>query len=424
MSSLKAVVHAAELITAHAPEPKSGEGLHDLGIIKDGAVVFSGSQIIEVGATETLIDKYQPEIVMDASGKVVAPGFVDPHTHLVHMGSRHEEYECKIAGKSYVDLHKVGGIRYTVERTRLAGEDELYEKALQDLDIMLLHGTTTVEVKSGYGLDHDSELKLLRVARRLADNHPVDVVSTYLGAHTVPAEYKDRKDQYVQFVIDLMAEAAPLAEFCDAWCDALGFSVDQCRRILEAAGKHGFKTKLHVEQTAWSGGGELAAEMKVVSADHLDFLSSQAIEAMKKSGVVGVLLPGCTYHLMEFKKDIPVQAMLEGGLAVALATDFNPGTSRTQSMQTIIELACRLYRMTYAQALNAATINAAYALGRGDKTGSLAAGKQADMVIFNCNEHGVLINNFGINHVHTVIKNGRPVVSEGRLMESRCLIQN
>lgn len=414
-NEIKAVVNAEELVTAHATEAKRGDALSDLGIIKNGAVVYQGDTIIDVGNTAEMLERHKPNTLIDATGKLVMPGFVDPHAHLVYMGSRHEEYECKIAGKSYTDLHKVGGIRYTVRMTRAASEDELYEKAAHDLDIMLLHGTTTVEAKSGYGLDTENELKLLRVAKRLANNHPIDVISTFLGAHTVPEEFKDNQAGYVELVRQMLKEAAPLAEFCDVWCDALGFTVDQCREILAEAKKLGLKPKLHAEQTAWSGGGELAAEVNATSADHLDFLSSAAIERLCKTDVIGVLLPGVTYHLMEFNKKIPAKEMIEGGVAVALATDYNPGSCRTQSMQAILEAACRLYRLTYAQAINAATINAAYAVDRGDSIGSLAKGKRADIVIFDCPEHGILINNFGINHVRTVIKNGEVVVKEGQI---------
>lgn len=412
---LTAIVHAGELLTAHSAEPKHGAELSDLGIIKDGAVVYKGDTIVAVGTTSQILSDHAPERTIDAAGQVVMPGFVDPHAHLVYMGSRHEEYECKIAGKSYSDLHKVGGIRYTVGMTRAASEDELYEKALRDLDIMLLHGTTTVEAKSGYGLDRENELKLLRVAKRLNEAHPIEVISTFLGAHTVPDEYKENKSGYVEAVKKMLTEAAPLAEFCDVWCDALGFSVDECRSILHDAGKLGLKPKLHAEQTAWSGGGELAAEVGAVSADHLDFLSPEAITQMRDSKVIGVLLPGVTYHLMEFSKKIPVREMIEGGVRIALATDYNPGSCRTQSMQTILEMACRLYKLTYAQAINAATLNAAYAVDRGNVIGSLAPGKRADIVMFNCAEHGVLINNFGINKVDTVIKSGQTVVENGRL---------
>ncbi len=410
-----AVINAGELVTAHATEAKSCQSLSDLGIIKNGAVVYEGDTILDVGSTDAMLARYEPSTTIDAKGRVVMPGFVDPHAHLVYMGSRHEEYECKIAGKSYTDLHKVGGIRYSVRMTRAASEDDLYEKASRDLDIMLLHGTTTVEAKSGYGLDKENELKLLRVAKRLDKNHPIDVVSTFLGAHTVPDEFKDNQAGYVELVREMLKDAAPLAEFCDVWCDALGFTVDECRDILADAKKFGLKPKLHAEQTAWSGGGELAAEVGAVSADHLDFLSPAAIQQMRDSKVIGVLLPGVTYHLMEFNKKIPVKEMLEGGVAIALATDYNPGSCRTQSMQAILEAACRIYRLTYAQAINAATINAAFALDRGDKIGSLAAGKRADIVIFDCPEHGIIINNFGINHVRTVIKSGEVVVSEGQL---------
>lgn len=412
---IRAVINASELVTAHASEAKRGESLSDLGIIKNGAVVYKGDTILDVGLTEPMLEQYKPGKVIDADGRVVMPGFVDPHAHLVYMGSRHEEYECKIAGKSYTDLHKVGGIRYTVSKTREASEDELFEKAIQDLDIMLLHGTTTVEAKSGYGLDKENELKLLRVAKRLDKSHVVDVVSTFLGAHTVPEEFKGNQTGYVELVKDMLKDAAPLAEFCDVWCDALGFTVDECRSILNDAKTLGMKPKLHAEQTAYSGGGELASEVDAISADHLDFLSPEAIEQLRHKKVIGVLLPGVTYHLMEFNKKIPAKEMIEAGVAVALATDYNPGSCRTQSMQAILEAACRLYRLTYAQAINAATINAAFAVDRGKSIGSLAAGKRADIVIFDCPEHGIIINNFGVNHVRTVIKNGELVVNEGQL---------
>jgi imidazolonepropionase len=414
-----ALVHASELVTAHSPHPKRGAELDDLGIIKDGAVIYRGSTIVDVGITAEMVTKHQPTKISDVSAKVVMPGFVDPHTHLVHMGSRHEEYECKIAGKSYVDLHKVGGIKYTVGMTRAASEEALYKKALADLDTMLLYGTTTTETKSGYGLTPESELKLLRVAKRLNQDHVLDVVSTFLGAHTVPEEFTGNKAGYVEVVKGMMAKAAELSEFADAWCDALGFSVEDCRSILNAAKESGLKLKLHAEQTACNGGAELAAEMNVVSADHLDFASAEGIAKLAKSDVIGILLPGCTFHLMEFDKKIPVKEMIQAGVAIALATDYNPGTSRTQSMQSILGLACRLYRMTYAQAINAATINAAYALDRGGEIGSLAPGKKADMVIYDCPEHGIIMNNFGVNLVNSVIKAGEPAVRDGQLVMSR-----
>lgn len=413
--TVQAVINAGELVTAHSAGPKTTDALSDLGIIKNGAVVYQDGIIIDVGTTDSMLSKHKPTSTIDAHGQVVMPGFVDPHTHLVHMGSRHEEYECKIAGKSYADLHKVGGIRYTVGMTRQASADDLYDKAYHDLDIMLLHGTTTAEAKSGYGLDKANELKLLQVAKRLSENHPIDLVSTFLGAHTVPEEYKDDKAGYVALVRQMLKEAAPLAEFCDVWCDALGFSVEQCREILDDAKAHGMKLKLHIEQTSNFGGAALAGQCKAISADHLDFLSTDGIQAMQKAGVVGILLPGVTFHLMEFKKEIPVKEMIDSGMAVALATDYNPGTCRTQSMQAILDCACRLYRMTYAQAINAATINAAFALDRGSTVGSLAPGKKADMAVFDCTEHGIIINNFGVNHVHTVIKDGNVVVRDRKL---------
>lgn len=416
MKHIMAIVHANELLTLNSERPKAGKEFEDLGLIEDGAVVIQGDQIIDVGPTPEILKKHKPKNVIDAAGKVVMPGFVDSHTHLVYAGSRHAEYEQKISGKSYQELHETGGIHYTVRRTRSASKEELTRRALKDLDIMLLHGTTTVEAKSGYGLDEPNELKILEVIAKLNSQHPIDVVATFLGAHTVADEYKKDKAGYVELVKRMIPKAARLAEFCDVWCDPLGFSEVEAREILEEAIKHGMKLKIHAEQTGHARGAELAAQLKAVSCDHLDFISDEGIAKMKQAGVIAALLPGVTYHLMEFTKEIPVKKMIEGGLPIALATDYNPGTCPTQSMQAILDHASRILRLSYAQALNAATINAAYALDRGSSLGSLQPGKKADIVIYDCQAHGMLINNFGINHVHAVIKNGKVVVENQRIV--------
>ncbi len=422
------IINANELVTAASNKPKRRNALEDLGIIEGGALAVKDGRIVSVGTTDEILESYLPNNVVDAEGKVVMPGFVDSHTHLIFAGSRDQEYLEKITGKSdYVYEHKRGGgILYTVGMTRNASEGDLISKGMEDLKIMLKHGTTTVEIKTGYGLDVDNELKMLRVIKKLKELQPVDITATYLGAHTFPNEYnkniKEERGAYVNLVKGLIPEIAKenLAEFCDVWCDPLGFDLEETRDILTAAKEHGLKLKIHVEQTGYIGGAVLASELGAVSADHLDYLTDDAIKKLADSNTIGVLLPGVTYHLMEMvnnpakseqklKDFLPytVRKMIDSGVAIALATDYNPGSCRTQSMQAIMECAARLYRMSYAEIINASTINAAHAIGRADVVGSLEPGKKADVVVYRCRNHGELIDNFGINHAELVIKNGR-----------------
>jgi len=436
------IKNAGELVTIRgaSKKPKTGEELQRLGIIKNGAVAVKEAIIIGVGTTEEVVKSYRSERVIDATGKVVMPSFVDPHTHLVFAGSRHLEYETKITGETYWGVHKRGGgIHYTIGCTRKASINELTEKALKDLDICLLHGTTTIEIKSGYGLDKDNEFKILEVIKGLKKRHPISIVATYLGAHTIPQEYKNNRSGYVELVKSMLPEVKNkgLAEYCDVFCDELGFSVSETREILEEAKRCGLRLKLHAEQTAYLGGAEVAAELGATSVDHLDFicdpqktrdgwkLTDEHLRKLVKLGVVGVLLPGVTYHLMEMipgskviKDFLPatVQHLINAGVAVALATDYNPGSCRAQSMQAVMGAAARLYRMNYAQIINASTINAAHAIDRAREIGSLEPNKRADIVILNCNEHGILIDSFGVNLVDKVIKDGRLAVDNGRIM--------
>lgn len=393
-----------------------------------------------MGKTSEILAEYQSTTVINATYKVVMPGFVDPHTHLVFAGSRHDEYQRKIIGETYSQAQqKGGGIQSTVESTRKASKEELTERALKSLDACLLHGTTTLEIKSGYGLDEASEYRILEIVQELKRLHVINIVGTFLGAHTVPEEFKGNRAGYVTLVKSMLPEIKNkgLAEFCDVFCDELGFSVAETRDILTNAKRLGFKLKVHAEQTSYTGGSDLAAELGAVSADHLDFicdpqkvgedweLKPEHLKKLARSGTVGVLLPGVTYHLMEMipgaklnKGFLPatVKLLIDNQIPVALATDYNPGSSRTPSMQAVIQLAARFYRMNYARAINAATINAAYAIDKNTEVGSLELGKRGDVVIYDCEEHGMLIDNFGTNMVDQVIKDGKLVVNNGRLI--------
>lgn len=381
------------------------------GIVK-GDVGIKDGKIIGIGHLFSKAEK-----TIDATDKTVLPGFVDCHTHLVYSGSRHFEYESKTAGESYSNIHKTGGILYTVEQTRKASVEELVKKGLKDLDIMLHHGTTTVEIKSGYGLDEKNEIKILQVIKELQKNHPVTIIPTFL-AHTIPKEYQNDRKTYVKLIQDMIPKIVGLAEYCDVFCDKLGFTYKESKEILEEAKNHGMKLKIHAEQTSHNKGSQLAAELKAVSADHLDCITEKEMDLLKENNVTAVLLPGVTYHLTEMipgykkpKNFLPkkVRKVIEKGVRVAIATDYNPGSCNTQSMKTIMETAARLYRMNYTEIINASTINAAYALNLEKETGSIKVGKKADIVIHDCEEHGILIDNFGINLVDTVIKYGKVV---------------
>jgi len=409
---------AAELVTvagaSHAP--KRGRELGDIGIIRDGAVAIARGRIVAVGTTDEVRAAVHigPEThVIDASGKTVMPGFVDPHTHLVHMGSREFELGMRLSGRTYLEiLQQGGGILNTVAATRRATLAQLVEGARRRLDVMLAHGTTTVEAKSGYGLTTESELRMLRAVQQLAQEHPVRLVSTFMGAHAVPAEDRDDPERFVQRVIDEMIPAVAaegLAEFCDVFCEEGVFTVDQSRRILEAGKAAGLRPKVHADEIVSFGGAELAAEVGAISADHLVHASQEGIRRMAQTGVVAVLLPATSLFLMS-QKFAPARAMIEAGVPVALATDCNPGSSPTESMQLVIALACLCLRMTPAEAIAAATINAAHAIGRAAEVGSLEVGKRADIIVLGAPNHQFIPYKLGINLVEQVIIDGRVVL--------------
>ena len=392
--------------------------MRDLAIIEDGALLVRGDSIAAVGRSpevEPLAsgDAYR----IDARGRVVLPGFVDAHTHPVFAGSREDEYEMRAAGLTYQEIaSRGGGIRSTVRKTRAASEAELFESALPRIKRLLEHGTTTIEAKSGYGLTLADELKLLRVIRRLNGETPLDLIPTFLGAHEIPDEYRGSpgsREDYVRVVIDDMlprVAAEGLAEYADVFCEASVFTVDESRRVLARAGDLGLGIRIHADQLSLSGGALLAAELGAATADHLEWITVPEMEALVGAGVTAVLLPGAVFNL-GLKRYPPARAMIEAGLAIVLATDFNPGSSPTPSMQMILSLACTQMRMTPAEAITASTLNPAYSLNRGQRVGSIEIGKQADIVLFDCPDYRQIPYFFGVNHAALVIKSGSIVVN-------------
>lgn len=388
-----------------------------MGITEQGAVAVHEGTILAVGRTDDLLAAYHPAQTIDAAGKVVTPGLVDPHTHLVWAGDRAAEFEMRIAGATYMEIMAAGGgINSTVSQVRQASLDELVEQTGRRLDRMLRLGSTTIEVKTGYGLDTENELKLLAAIYRLDDEHPVDLVPTFLGAHAVPPEHKGRTDAYVDLVVEEMIPA--VAEFAlekrgelpfiDVFCEAGVFDVAQSRRIFEAGKAHGMQAKIHADEFEGLGGTKLAVEMGAVSADHLVATPEADIRALGTGNTVAVGLPGTPFGLGHHDYT-PGRAIIEAGGALALATDCNPGTAWCESMQFVIALANRYMKLTQAEALAAATINSAFAAGRGERVGSLEAGKQADILILDVPDYRHLGYRFGGNLVQTVVKAGKIV---------------
>lgn len=410
-------ISGGQLVTpASGDKAKRMVAMNYLDISADSAVAVKNGLIVATGSREELEKEISAKRrVIDARGKVVMPGLVDPHTHLVYGGSRAHEYEAKIRGETYKSQHgQDKGIAHTVKETRRASEDELFSRGVKILEQVWRHGTTTIEIKSGYGLDYGTEIKILRVIDRLRlyFRDKITIIATFLGAHTVPPEFKDNRENYI-IVIEFMLRTVQergLAEFADVFCDQLGFSLDESKRILSAARACGLKLKAHIDQTGEAGGRELLDKFPLVSVDHLDYLNANIKFA---ADTVGVLLPGVTYHLMETQSKsfwtYKAKEFIRAGLPVALATDYNPGSCPCFSMQTVMELAARIYRLTPAQIINAATINAACALGRGHEIGSLEPGKQADIIICDTPDWQEMINGFGTNKVEIVIKNGNLV---------------
>ncbi len=413
------IENASEVITLRggSQKPLLGEQMKNLEIIRDGSVAINEGKIVCVGKTSVLRPKFEGEETIDASEKVVMPGFVDPHTHLVFAGSREDEFEMRIQGSMYMKiLEEGGGILKTVRETRKAGGDELTEHCKETLDLMLEHGTTTVEAKSGYGLTTKEEIKCLEVLKTLNKEHPIDVVPTFLGAHAVPPEYKDNADEYIDLLVNEMIPAVAshkLAEFCDVFCEKGIFNLTQSKTILQAGKQQGLTPKIHADEMTKLGGAELAAELEAVSASHLLFASNGGLRALAEKDVIAVLLPGASFSLMTGRY-ADARKMIRWGVPVALGTDYNP-SCWTESQQTIIMLACRQMKMVPAETIAASTINAAHTLNRARVVGSLETGKKADVAILNVPNHRFLGYRFGTNLVDRVIKNGKLVVNDGKM---------
>jgi imidazolonepropionase len=395
------IKNANELLTLNGSNsPRKKKEMSDIGIIKGGSVAVKDGVIVDVGKNLS----YKAEAVIDAKGKTVMPGFVDSHTHLVFSGSREFELDWKLKGLSYIDIKKRGGgIFYTVEKTRKASATKLFDEARSRLDRMLLYGTTTCEAKSGYGLNTETELKMLKVQKKLNDIHAVDIVSTFLGAHAIPKEYS--ASDYVKILIDeMLPKVSKYAEFCDVFCEKGFFTYVQSKKILQEAKKYGLIPKIHADEIVDTCGASLAAEVGAISAEHLLMTSDKGIKDMAKNGVIGVLLPGTPFCLM-MKDYAPARKMIDSGVAIALATDLNPNCY-VENMQFIIQLACFNMKMTPAEAITASTFNAACAIGRQDSVGSIEKGKQADIIILDVPNHLFIPYHFGVNHVEKVIKKG------------------
>ena len=382
-------------------------------------MLVRGDVIVATGPSD-IIEKQMPgdAAVVDATGRVVLPGFVDAHAHPVFAGNRLDEFEMRARGATYEEIAAGGGgIRSTVRQTQAATEDQLLAQAMKHAGWFTRCGTTTVEAKSGYGLSVEDEIKILRVVRRLNKETPVEFVPTFLGAHAIPEDFQSAPDRYVSLVIDEMLPRIAderLAEFCDVFCERGYFDVETSRKILSAAREHGMAIRMHADQLTNGGGAELAAELGAVTADHLEQTEAPGIAAMKRAGVQPVLLPGSVYSLG--KTGYPrAREMIEAGLAVVIATDFNPGSSPTPSMQMVLSLATTQMKMTPAESVTAATINAAYSLKRGVKIGSLEAGKRANFALYDCADYRELAYYFGMSQTHSVYVRGVRVFVAGNL---------
>jgi len=417
LSSSLLITGASQLLTVRGRAPRRGKVLSDLGILRNGALLIRDGVIAAVGArskVETLPEARAAEQI-DVGGRVVLPGFVDSHTHLIHAASRAEEYELKIAGASYEEIaRKGGGILNSVKKLRAATSEALKKRAGAALREFAAYGTTTLEAKSGYGLDVASELKILQLQRELNLEQPIEIVSTFLGAHVLPAEYRGKTGGVQQYVALLTERLIPevaaekLAEFCDVFCDRGAFSRKDSKIILEAGKKKGLLPRIHAEQLTRTGATQLAVQLGAASCDHLEQVSKADVRALAESNTVATLLPGCDFHL-GLKQYAPARALIDAGAVVAVATDYNPGTSPTLSMPMILSLACTQLRMTPAEAIVAATINAAYSLRRDRQIGSLEAGKQADIAVFDVEDYREIPYYFGVNKCWMTLKKGQPI---------------
>ena len=410
------LIHSAAQVLTLAGGPQRGYRLGDLGLIEDGAILIRFGNILETGRSSDLLNKYPDEETLDVSGKVVLPGFVDPHTHVIWAGDRAAEFELRLQGKSYLEIMEAGGgIVSTVRETRKASKKQLKDQTRSRLKRMLAHGTTTLEAKTGYGLNSETELLMLQALLELDQEEPLDIVLTYLGAHAVPPEYEGDTQGYTDLVckemIPALAEWWPAQTkdsfpYIDVFCETGAFDLDQSRHILETARAYGFPIKIHADEFDNLGGVSLAVELGAASADHLVVTSSEDIKALGGSDTVAVALPCTPFGLAE-SDYTPAKGIIEANGILAIATDLNPGTAWCESMQFASALACRYMKLTPKQAIAAATINAAAAIGMDKKIGSLESGKQADLIVLDIPDYRHIGYRFGTNLVETVIKQGQ-----------------
>lgn len=416
------ITNIGQLLTMEgATGPRKGKEMLEIGLIEDAAITVKDGKIIEAGKRENIEEKYRNTTIkerIDAMGKLVTPGLIDSHTHLVFAGSREHELKLKIEGMPYLDILKQGGgILSTVRNTRAWSKDELKTKAIKHLNTMLSFGTTSIEAKSGYGLSAEAELKQLAVVKELKDSHPMDIKATFMGAHAIPEEYKGRPEEFLNSMVDLFDQIIKedLAEFCDIFCEEGVFSVEQSRDFLNKAKQAGFKLKLHADEIHPIGGSELAAELGALTADHLLGASEEGIKQMAQAGTIAVLLPGTSFYLRS-KNYARARYMIDNQLPIALSTDFNPGSSPTESLQLVMTLAALYLEMLPEEIWNALTINAAHAINANEQVGSIEAGKQADIVIWDAPNYNYIPYHYGINHVNMVIKQGKLVVNGGKIL--------
>jgi imidazolonepropionase len=411
------IAGTSQLLTLRGRGPRRGDSLSSLGLVNDGALLVRDGLIAALGTRAELekLPEARAAERLDLGGRVALPGFVDSHTHLIHAASRAEEYELKIAGASYEEIaRKGGGILNSVKKLRAVTSEALKKRAHAALKLFAAYGTTTLEAKSGYGLDVASELKILRLHKELAAEQPLEIASTFLGAHVVPAEFRGKAggvERYIKLIEENLLPhigEGRLAEFCDVFCDRGAFSVEQSKRVLQAGRQWGLAPRLHAEQLSRTGAARLAILLRAASCDHLEQVNKSDIQALGKSETVATLLPGGDFHL-GLEQYAPARALIDAGAIVSLATDYNPGTSPTLSMPMILSLACTQLRMTPAEAIAAATINAAYALRREKSIGSLEVGKQADIAVFEVADYREIPYYFGVNHCWMTVKRGRVI---------------
>jgi imidazolonepropionase len=410
-SKTLAVINCSQLVTLAGPaRPRVGPEMREIGVIEDGGLIVREGRIEQVRSSTQIKARIDANsVVVDAGGRVVIPGFVDAHTHPVFAGTRAGEFEERSAGATYQQIAaRGGGIQSTVNQTRAASLDDLVSTGRRYASWFLRAGTTTVEAKSGYGLSLEDEIKILRAIKKLDEETPLRYAPTFLGAHTIPKEYAARRDEYIALIIDEMLPQVArekLAEFADVFCEQNVFTTDESWKILSAARCHGLGLRMHADQLSLSGGAKLAAELGTITADHLEHTDAEGIAALKSAGVQPVLLPGSVYALGSSRYPA-AREMIDAGLAVVLATDFNPGSSPTPSMTMILSLAATHMKMTPAESITAATINAAYSLNRGAQLGSLEPGKIADFVIHDCDDYREIAYFFGMEHAWQVYASG------------------